>query len=62
MLSKALGFGLNAQNWNDRLTTIPGGLPIRKGEQVIGAIGICGGVPDEDVALCQAIIEAFNEG
>lgn len=59
---KALGFGLNAQNWNDRLTTIPGGLPIRKGEQVIGAIGICGGVPDEDVALCQAIIEAFNEG
>ena len=54
---KAPGFGLNAQNWNDRLTTIPGGLPIRDGDRLIGAIGCCGGTPEEDVFLCQKIIE-----
>jgi uncharacterized protein GlcG (DUF336 family) len=55
------GFGLNARNWNDRLTTIPGGLPIWGGERVIGAVGVCGGTPEEDIALCQAIIEALSE-
>jgi len=54
---RAPGFGLNAQNWNDRLTTIPGGLPIRDGDRLIGAIGCCGGTPEEDVFLCQKIIE-----
>ncbi len=51
------GFGLNAQNWNDRLTTIPGGLPIRKNGNVIGAIGICGQTPKEDVLLCKMILK-----
>ncbi|MDH4268480.1 MAG: heme-binding protein [Deltaproteobacteria bacterium] len=51
------GFGLNAQNWNDRLTTIPGGFPIWDGDLMIGAIGACGATPEEDVFLCQEIIE-----
>jgi uncharacterized protein GlcG (DUF336 family) len=50
------GFGLNAQNWNDRLTTIPGGLPIWDGDLMIGAIGACGRTPEDDVFLCQKII------
>jgi uncharacterized protein GlcG (DUF336 family) len=54
---RALGFGLNAQNWNDRLTTIPGGLPIWDGDLMIGAIGASGAAPEEDVFLCQKIIE-----
>jgi uncharacterized protein GlcG (DUF336 family) len=54
---RAPGFGLNAQNWNDRLTTIPGGLPMWEGDLMIGAIGACGATPEEDVSLCQKIIE-----
>ncbi len=58
--SEAPGAGLNAQNWNERLTTIPGGLPIWDEGQLVGAIGICGGTPEEDASLCQAIIEALS--
>jgi len=54
------GFGLNAQNWNDRLTTIPGGLPIWNGDRLIGAIGICGATPEEDVILCKILIEEIR--
>jgi glc operon protein GlcG len=57
-----LGYGFNAQNWNERLTTIPGGLPIWKDGQVIGAIGVCGETPKEDVTLCQNILkDIFGE-
>jgi uncharacterized protein GlcG (DUF336 family) len=50
------GFGFNTQNWNDRLTTIAGGLPIKDGDDVIGGIGVSGGMPDEDVAICEAAL------
>jgi len=50
------GFGFNTQNWNDRLTTISGGLPIKDGDDVIGGIGVSGGMPDEDVAVCEAAL------
>lgn len=50
------GFGFSTQNWNDRLTTIPGGLPIKDGDEVIGGIGVGGGMPEEDVAVCQAAL------
>ena len=52
------GSGLNTQNWNDRLTTIPGGLPVKAGGEVIGGVGVCGGTPEQDVSLCQKIISA----
>ena len=48
--------GLNKQNWNDRLTTIAGGLPIKEGDEVIGGIGASGGTPEQDTAVCQAAI------
>lgn len=50
------GFGFNTQNWNDRITTIPGGLPITDGGQVIGGVGVSGGAPEEDVAMCKAAL------
>jgi uncharacterized protein GlcG (DUF336 family) len=52
------GFGFNTQNWNDRLTTISGGLPIKDGDNVIGGIGVSGGIPEEDVAVCEAALAA----
>ncbi|MCK4368414.1 MAG: heme-binding protein [Dehalococcoidales bacterium] len=54
------GLGLNAQNWNDRLTTIPGGLPVEDGDEVIAGVGVCGGTPQQDVAVCQAAIAAIH--
>jgi uncharacterized protein GlcG (DUF336 family) len=56
---KVPGYGFNVQNWNERLTTIPGGLPIWKDGQVIGAIGICSQTPKEDVLLCQKILKSI---
>ncbi len=56
------GFGFNTQNWNDRLTTIAGGLPIKHGEDIIGAIGVAGGTPEQDVAVCEAVMDAVTEG
>jgi uncharacterized protein GlcG (DUF336 family) len=58
--SSTPGFGLNAQNWNDRLTTIAGGLPIENGGEVIGGVGVSGGIPEEDVIICQATIAAIS--
>ncbi len=59
---RAQGFGFNVQNWNDRLTPIPGGSPIWEGDRLIGAIGVCGGTPAEDVSLCQTVIEELHYG
>ena len=56
------GYGFNVQNWNERLTTIPGGLPIWKDGHVIGAIGVCSQTPKEDVPFCQIILkDTFGE-
>jgi len=54
------GFGFNTENWNDRLTTIAGGLPVKDGDSVIGGIGVSGGTPEKDVAVCQAATKAIN--
>ncbi len=52
-------FGFNTQNWNDRLTTIPGGFPIKDGGELIGGIGVSGGSPQQDIAVSQAAIAAI---
>jgi len=54
------GYGLNVQNWNERLSTIPGGMPIWDEGHLIGAIGVCSENPDEDVTLCQKVIEEMG--
>jgi uncharacterized protein GlcG (DUF336 family) len=57
---KIPGSGFNLQNWNERLTTIPGGIPIRNEGRLIGAIGVCSGTPEEDVIICQKVIEEMS--
>ncbi|MDI6616073.1 MAG: heme-binding protein [Syntrophaceae bacterium] len=54
----APGFGFNTQNWNDRLTTIPGGLPVQDGDEIIGGVGVSGGTAEEDVTVCRAALAA----
>ena len=58
--ASAPGFGLNTQNWNDRLTTIAGGLPIEGAGEVIGGAGVCGGTPEQDVVVCQATMAVVD--
>jgi uncharacterized protein GlcG (DUF336 family) len=59
---KAPGYGFNVQNWNERLTTIPGGMPILNEGRLIGAIGVCGETPKDDVILCRNILkDIFRE-
>ncbi len=58
---KAPGFGFNTQNWNDRLTPIPGGVPIWLDGHVIGAIGVSGGLIEEDVSLCQKLVKEIDK-
>jgi uncharacterized protein GlcG (DUF336 family) len=59
---KVPGYGFNVQNWNERLTTIPGGMPILNEGRLIGAIGVCGETPKEDVIICRNILkDVFRE-
>ena len=55
----AANAGFNTANWNDRLTTIGGGLPIKEGDSVVGGVGVSGGTIEEDVAVCEAAIRAM---
>jgi len=60
---KVAGYGFNVQNWNERLTPIPGGVPILNAGRLIGAIGVCGETPKEDVILCQRVLnDIFAQG
>jgi uncharacterized protein GlcG (DUF336 family) len=54
---KVPGYGFNTQNWNERLTTIAGGVPIWDNNKFIGAIGVSGGTLEEDVTLCKKVIK-----
>lgn len=50
-------FGIG--NTNDgRIVTFGGGFPIESGESVIGAIGVSGGSPEEDMTVAQAGLDA----
>ncbi len=51
------GFGLHPHDWNDRLSTLPGGLPIEVEGEVIGAVGVSGGTAEEDLAICRAVLQ-----
>ena len=54
---KVSGYGFNVQNWNDRLTTSPGGFPIWENKHLIGAIGVCGQTPKQDVLIGKNILK-----
>jgi uncharacterized protein GlcG (DUF336 family) len=43
-----------------RIVTFGGGLPIREGEKVVGAIGVSGGTVEQDVACAQAGLDTLK--
>ena len=51
-------FGIHASN-NGRIMIFAGGIPLKKGNQVVGAIGVSGGSGDQDHAVAEAGAKAF---
>ncbi len=67
METKALGkmsqpgeplFGIHASN-DGKLIIFAGGIPLKQGGQVVGAIGVSGGTVDQDQEVAEAGVAAF---
>jgi uncharacterized protein GlcG (DUF336 family) len=52
------GFGLNTTN-DSRVVIFGGGIPVKRDDVVIGAVGASGGSVEQDVAVAQAAIAGF---
>jgi uncharacterized protein GlcG (DUF336 family) len=51
-------FGIHASN-QGKVMIFAGGIPLRKGDSVIGAIGVSGGSGDQDHSVAEAGANAF---
>jgi len=51
-------FGIHASN-HGRVMIFAGGIPLKKGDQVVGAIGVSGGSGDQDHGVAEAGAAAF---
>src|ERR1700729_3791783 len=51
-------FGIHASN-HGRVMIFAGGIPLKKGDQVVGAIGVSGGSGEQDHAVAEAGAAAF---
>jgi uncharacterized protein GlcG (DUF336 family) len=51
-------FGIHASN-NGKVMIFAGGIPIKKGRKVIGAIGVSGGSGEQDHAVAEAGAKAY---
>lgn len=56
------GKPLSGINTNDpRICLVAGGVPLKVNGKTIGAFGVGGGSQDQDLAVCKAVIDKFNE-
>src|SRR6476660_2763340 len=51
-------FGIHASN-NGKIMVFAGGIPLKKGSVVVGAIGVSGGSGDQDHSIAEAGAAAF---
>ena len=51
-------YGIHASN-HGRVMIFAGGIPLKRGNQVVGAVGVSGGSGDQDHAVAQAAAEAL---
>ena len=59
-LSQPGGALFNIEHSNNGLITFPGGIPIRQGDTVIGAIGVSGSSVENDHAVAEAGVAAIS--
>ncbi len=51
-------FGIHASN-HGRVMIFAGGIPLKRGDEVVGAVGVSGGMGKQDQAVAEAAAEAF---
>jgi uncharacterized protein GlcG (DUF336 family) len=51
-------FGIHASN-NGRVMIFAGGIPLKRGDDVVGAVGVSGGMGKQDQAVAEAGAAAF---
>ncbi|HEX4311013.1 MAG TPA: heme-binding protein [Acidobacteriaceae bacterium] len=51
-------FGIHASN-NGKVMIFAGGIPLKRGDQVVGAVGVSGGLGAQDQAVAEAAAKAF---
>ncbi len=54
-------FGIHVSN-NGRVMVFAGGIPLQRGGQVVGAVGVSGGMGAQDQAVAEAGAAAFQQG
>ena len=52
-------FGINTTN-GGRIVIFAGGIPLMRGDELVGAIGVSGGTVDEDHEVAEAGVAAFG--
>ena len=52
-------FGIEATN-HERIVIFGGGIPVKRGDAVIGAVGASGGTVDQDIKIAEAAVAAFS--
>jgi uncharacterized protein GlcG (DUF336 family) len=52
-------FGINASN-DGRIMIFAGGIPLKRGGKVVGAVGVSGGSGEQDQAVAEAGAAVFN--
>lgn len=52
-------YGIAVSN-DGRVVVFPGGIPLKRGEEIIGAIGVSGGEVDQDHAVAEAGVAALG--
>ena len=53
-------FGIHASN-HGRVMIFAGGIPLKRGGQVVGAVGVSGGLGEQDQAVAEAAAKAFGK-
>lgn len=51
--------GINTNS--DRITLVPGGLPLFRNGKIVGAIGVSGGTKEQDLEIATCVLAKFNE-
>jgi uncharacterized protein GlcG (DUF336 family) len=51
-------FGIHVSN-HGRVMIFAGGVPLKRGDQVVGGVGVSGGMGKQDQAVAEAAAEAF---
>jgi uncharacterized protein GlcG (DUF336 family) len=52
-------FGIHVSN-NGKVMIFAGGVPLKSGDEVVGAVGVSGGMGKQDQAVAEAAAEAFT--